>query len=168
MPSAVINTNVHRLSDPVSGALIALLGSTFQYLINEILLIICLPLGQIAKLRRRSSRRTPTRNREIFRSSLKMQKQHCQDIPGIDALICPVNARTEKSTAFACLRGRCDGCGCPERKTKQWKAIMNSRVCCWKKLSMTGQTKESQQILNRDGFSTFFGHSKAALIPDII
>jgi hypothetical protein len=47
---AFIDANCHPVCDPVSGTLIVLLVEIFQYLINEILLIIFLPLTEIGKL----------------------------------------------------------------------------------------------------------------------
>jgi hypothetical protein len=48
--SAIIHVNVHRLCDPISGVLIALLVNTCQDLINQVLLIIFLSLWPIGKL----------------------------------------------------------------------------------------------------------------------
>jgi hypothetical protein len=50
MHSAILNVNFHRLCDPVFCAVITLLVYTFQYLINEILLIIFLSLRSMDKL----------------------------------------------------------------------------------------------------------------------
>jgi hypothetical protein len=50
MPAAIIHLNFHSLCDLVSGALIALLVNTFQYLMSEIVLIIFLSLRSIGKL----------------------------------------------------------------------------------------------------------------------